>query len=254
MFRRARRFAWLTLLLTAAPLLAGPAEELHERVRQWLELRRELAARQAQWQTEQAVLQDELALLRTDQARLDAELALARASLQIADTASSQATHAYARDQVALDTLANDLVAAEAELAAWDARLTGPLLAAWQEARTAAAAAHPGDTPAARTARLLAGHQALAELNRRVHVGHLLLVGPDGQERDTLVLFLGLGAGFAAPPQGLAGAVGRPDAKGWTWTWRDDLGPAVRQAIAVARKDQAATLVRLPLQVQEAPP
>jgi hypothetical protein len=246
MLRRARRFVWLTLLLTTAPLFAGPAEELQERVRQWLELRRELAARQAQWQTEQAVLQDELALLRTEQTRLADDLTRQRAAPPTAPAGTAS--------QAALATVERELAAAEAELDAWDERLVGPLLSAWQEARAAARAAQPGETVAARAARVFAGHQALAELNRRVHVGHLLLTGPDGQERDTLVLFLGLGAGFAAPPQGPAGATGRPVTKGWTWTWQDELGPAVREAIAVARKDQAATLVRLPLTAPEVSP
>ncbi|MGC9450746.1 MAG: DUF3450 family protein [Oceanipulchritudo sp.] len=74
---------------------------------------------------------------------------------------------------------------------------------------------------------------------------------PDGETKVVDVIYLGLAVGYYADREGKVGGVGVPAQGDWKWTERNDLAPAIRDAVMYYNGDiKPALLVDLPLEIQ----
>ena len=101
---------------------------------------------------------------------------------------------------------------------------------------------------------MLSLYTEIEALQARTHEVKEILDLGGGLRREMNVLYLGLTRGFGVSADGAVAAVGRPEPAGWTWSRRDGLAPAVRQAVAVFRRESPAGLVPLPLDAEGAQP
>ena len=74
---------------------------------------------------------------------------------------------------------------------------------------------------------------------------------PNGDIKLVDVVYLGLATAYYADPDGTVGGVGKPASGGWQWTERNDIAPAIRDAVRYYKGDiKPAMLVDLPLEIQ----
>ena len=74
---------------------------------------------------------------------------------------------------------------------------------------------------------------------------------PSGETKVVDVLYLGLAVGYYADKEGKVGGVGIPASGDWKWTERNDLAPAIRDAVLYYNGDiKPAMLVDLPVEIQ----
>ena len=74
---------------------------------------------------------------------------------------------------------------------------------------------------------------------------------PSGETKLVDVVYLGLAIAYYADKEGQIGGYGVPAANGWKWIERNDIAPAVRDAVLYYNGDiKPAMLVDLPLEIQ----
>lgn len=74
--------------------------------------------------------------------------------------------------------------------------------------------------------------------------------GPDGRPVAVTVVYLGLGQAWFVNPTGDFAGVGVPGASGWEWTVRNDLAPAIADALRMYRNEVPAAFVAIPARIQ----
>lgn len=76
-------------------------------------------------------------------------------------------------------------------------------------------------------------------------------VDANGETRLVDVIYLGMGTAFYADKDGTVGGFGQPAAGEWTWTERNDLAPAILDAVLYYNGDiKPAMLVDLPVEIK----
>ncbi|MFN0067460.1 MAG: DUF3450 family protein [Limisphaerales bacterium] len=71
-----------------------------------------------------------------------------------------------------------------------------------------------------------------------------------GQLVSVEVVYLGLGLAYFADATGTLAGFGQPGPEGWQWTTQAEIGPAVRNAVAMYRNEQPAAFVNLPAAIR----
>lgn len=239
------------LLLLADVVVAEALRALESQVLRLADLQRaEWSARQ-DWQSQRQLLQDQLAMLQKHGAALDA--ALAEQEQECAENAAGNAVVAaeIAALQVRLGELRTTLLAQNDALLVLQRRLPPVLQRQLQDAfaRLARLADKEPDL-AALPGMLQAQLSVLAEVEQYDHGIHLakeVLPDDGGQRREYDVMYLGLAVAYALSANGERAGMGAPGAEGWEWRWQDEWIPDITRAMTVARKEQPAQLLRLPL-------
>lgn len=74
---------------------------------------------------------------------------------------------------------------------------------------------------------------------------------PSGETKLVDVIYLGMAVAFYADSDGIVGGIGTPAAGEWNWTERDDLAPAIRDAVLYYNGDiKPAMMVDLPVEIK----
>lgn len=252
MFAKNFRVGCLSLLLLIVDAVGADAlRAMESQVLRLAELQRtEWSARQ-DWQSQRQLLQDQLAILQKQSAVLATALAaqrqetaeIAAGNADIAGELSAQRAH--------LRELRLALQAQNDALLALRSRLPPDLRRQLQDAF-------------ARLERLTAAEPAFAELpgilqtqlsvlteseqyDHGIHLAKEVLPDAGELRREYDVMYFGLAVAYALSAGGDRAGMGVPTAAGWEWRWQDEWIPAVAQALAVARKEQPAQLLRLPM-------
>jgi hypothetical protein len=71
-----------------------------------------------------------------------------------------------------------------------------------------------------------------------------------GDQVSVDVIYLGLGIAYFVDAAGEVAGMGSPGAGGWQWKLQPELGPKVRDAIAIYRSQKAAEFLGLPAVIQ----
>ncbi|HMO63999.1 MAG TPA: DUF3450 family protein [Verrucomicrobiota bacterium] len=71
-----------------------------------------------------------------------------------------------------------------------------------------------------------------------------------GQLASVEVIYLGLGQAYFVDATGRFAGFGQPGPEGWKWTARPEIGPAVRDAVAMYRNAKPAAFVTLPAAIR----
>lgn len=90
----------------------------------------------------------------------------------------------------------------------------------------------------------------LDKFNSTVTLADEKRADPSGQQASVEVIYLGLGQAYFVDATGRFAGVGRPGPEGWQWTTRNEIGPAVRDAVAMYRNAKPAAFVTLPAAVR----
>ncbi len=73
---------------------------------------------------------------------------------------------------------------------------------------------------------------------------------PGGETKLVDVIYLGLAVAYYADSDGIVGGIGTPAAGEWTWAERNDLAPAIRDAVLYYNGDiKPAMMVDLPVEI-----
>lgn len=98
-----------------------------------------------------------------------------------------------------------------------------------------------------RARRVVALLTHLESIQNTCHVTQKMLTSEKGERRQVDVLYVGLARGFAVSQTNDWAAIGTPQRYEWHWHELPDLAGTVRNAIAIAQKQETAALVNLPL-------
>jgi hypothetical protein len=241
----------LLLLVLSAFVAADTLRALQGQVLRLTELEQtEYRARQ-EWQSQKQLLQDQLAIMQKQSASLTAALTEQGQANDQRSAGNGALATELASLRTRLQEMSSQVQAHSVELLALQVRLPAELRRHLQaalarlEGWVQEAPAYE-ELPAALQTHL----SLLTEIEQYDHGLHLakeVLIDHNGQRRECEVLYLGLAMAYALTANGAQAALGVPMAYGWQWQWQDEWAPAFRQAMAVARKDEPARLLRLPV-------
>lgn len=241
----------LSLLLLADVVVAEALRALESQVLRLADLQRtEWSARQ-DWQSQRQLLQDQLAMLQKQSAALAAALAAQQQETAAVATGNAAVVAELSALQARLGELRAALLLQNDVLLALRRRLPPDLRRQLQD--VFARLEHPTDQEPALTAlpgilqTQLSVLTEIAQYDHGIHLTKEVLPDTDGQRCEYDVMYFGLAVAYALSAGGDRAGMGVPTADGWEWRWQDEWIPAVAQAMAVARKEQPAQLLRLPL-------
>ncbi len=241
-------------LLLLCPCRGADAQldTLQRGVRKWLALRREIQHTRLDWQEQQRLLADELALHHQERKQLTTELREQTDAERAATARLELAQQRRDRLGAALSTLEQAVTKAEADLRTWPARLppflADPLRPTFAKLPARNAQTSPDELPD-RLQVITGLYAQLHDMSRTAHVGRMVLERDGAEPREMDVLLLGLSMAYAVSTNDEQAAVSRvPAVSGtWTWEWRDELAPAVADALRCFRREQPARFVTLPV-------
>lgn len=231
-----------------------PPSVIQEKVQQWVEAKKTLAAERASWAEEQQRLTDLNQVRRAELTELQAVVTnltdrLDAAVSKRADLEKSETT------------LKGELAAMEQRVAAWENALRPKLAGLPTPLRDALAEPiHRIENPKgtaveARVRDLVFILAETAAFHHDLRL-HRELREIDGEAREVDVLYLGLAQAYYVNKSGTIAGRGTPAtpatpgakaADGWNWTARNELADDIRRAVDMARKDRAPGMVRLPI-------
>lgn len=253
----------LILLLTCAPLSAftqdaTPPNVIQEKVQQWVQAKKTLAAERADWAEEKQRLIDLNQIRRAELTELQAVVTNLTGRLDAAVTKRADLEKSET-------TLKGELAAMEQRLAAWEtalrpklATLPTPLRVSLREPIGRIESPSSKATVDVRVRDLVFILAETAAFHHDLRV-HSELREIDGDAREVDVLYLGLAQAYYVNKSGTLAGRGTPSkggskgGGGWTWTARNELAEDIRVAIDMARKDRAPGMVRLPIAQGDAP-
>lgn len=241
-------FALVMLTAVHSTVFAESAARLRQRVREWLLLTEELAATRTGWQERQAVMDDRIRLL---QAQVEQLKSAARQTNDQLESARAELETVAARAAVAnaaLGNLAAPVRQAESRARRLVDRLPDFLLDSLKIPATVASVpddVQPEQWPV-RLKNALAVIEGIQRMSTQLHEGRMS-VPVDDRAVEMQVLFLGLAQAFGVTPDGSAAAVGRWEDGRWVWRESPDHARAIRNALAIHRKDKPASFISLPL-------
>jgi hypothetical protein len=247
---------FLLALAAATPLVAqadpDPVAMARATLEQWRETQALVSKEARDW----AVAKDALAarsdLIKREIVALQKRTAEAEASIAAAEQKRGELQAENDVHKATLATLEQRIGALEQRLSQTLGRLPEPLREKIKP--FSQRLPKPGETPGApltdRYAAVVVVLNELHKWNREVTVANEVRAQPDGSNVEVAVLYAGLGQAWYVGGKGQVAGYGGPTADGWRWTVRNDLGPAILQAIAVWKNEQPAAFVKLPVQVQ----
>jgi hypothetical protein len=230
---------------------ADDIPSLEHLVRDWVALRRELANTEANWVRDKEILAAERDLLLQELEKLGARkeaqatsAAGIRQEYEELQTRHEKLQDIFKQITPAITAASDRLLRLEPQLPSFlQEQLRSDFLRLRQTPATAAGAA--GLASRTQTVlRILADLQQAAAV---ISLAPVLITGSDGEKVQMEALYFGLAGAFAVSPDDNLAAVGRPGADAWEWVLAPELATTVREGIAVYKREQPASLVRLPL-------
>lgn len=247
----------LTAACLAAPLTMAADSgvgDIQAMVRQWIALKQELSRLQTEWQEHQALLSDEMRLLERRKDELKKRLAEQDDRAEGVDTSFTALQARRQSLQDIVDSLAKSVGVAEQNLQRWQDKLPvvllGPLRESFSKLPRAGTLTPSAAALAERLQLVLGIYAQLQQLTRSVHVGRMVLTTPDNRQAEMEVVFIGMAVAYAVSADDTRAAMGCLEQATWTWHWRGDLAPAVRQLLSCYRKESPAAFVNLPVQTK----
>jgi hypothetical protein len=252
------------LPVVAACLVAGPAgaqeagatsdapppAAVQEKLRQWVETKRQTAEEAARWEEEKRALADLNGLRRQESAQLDALIEAAGRRLSEAEQERSELLAEEARLRASRSALELEVVALEDATREALKGFPQPLLDKVAGAAERITAAEPERDLQARFRDVLSVLAEAEGFNAAVTLDYELR-DFGGEAVEVEVLYLGLARGYFTDRTGRRAGTVDPGAGGWVWTERPGLAGAVRRAIEVHQKRAVPSLVRLPVKLDD---
>lgn len=249
----------IMLLTIAGPLdSAGAAENskistLEGLVGRLSELKLQTATEKREWREQKPHLKSEIELLKREKQNLEEELKDYRSEQSGLAEERAELIEKRERLTAAMDRLAGLVRRAEIDLKKIQPTVPKTLLGEQGrlfEKLPSNDAAAKEMTITRRLQRVLSLYTKIHKLQHEIHSIRTLVPLENGRrEMDTL--YIGLSQAFAVSADGQIGAVGAAAEAGWQWQRRDAIAPAIRKAITVYKREEPASLVTLPLEIEE---
>ena len=228
-------------------------DALEGALKQWVDLRGEIATEQRTWREKEGRLQREIKLLGVEKTGLEEALRRSHDQASTSQDMRLELTARRERMTAALDGLRPALDRAEADLrefqAGLPAGLAGRMAAAFRGLPVSARAAEVLSV-SRRMQVVMALYTELETLQHAIHVVKEVLPAA-ASPREVDVLYLGLSRGYAVAPDDTWAAAGRPGPDGWTWQSTPGIAGEVRRAVQLYRRERIGELVRLPVVLKE---
>jgi hypothetical protein len=222
-------------------------------VERWMALRTTIAEEKREWEARREHWEAEIALLEREAGTLKTEMDEGDTFALSVETTRAEALARKERMESELRKLRAVLDRAEADLLRWRARIPPGVMASPAAGFDALPVTQKDaeKLPLTRRAQTVAAlYTQIETLQNRLHATRETL-DVAGTRRQVDVLYVGLARAFAVSPANDWAAVGMPTDTAWTWTPAIQDAAAVRRAIDVLNRQEAAQLVALPMQVMK---
>lgn len=241
-------FAFSPFALIATAQVSTPPGVVEEKIQQWVQAKKTLAAERADWAEEKQQLKDLNAIRRTELAELQAIVTNLSSRLNAAVTKREDLEDSEKKLQTELAALEQRVVAWEQTLLPKLSALPQPLLDTLADpiARVKNRRAKPGEKVDARVRDIVFILAEISAFHHDLRI-HSELREINGESREVDVLYLGLAQAFYVNKDGSFAGRGLPGSDGWTWSPSNALASDIRSAIDMARKDDAPGMIRLPI-------
>lgn len=238
------------------PVVAEDATlgDLDQLVGRWMGLRTTLALEQRDWDARQKQWVAEIKLLEQESVALDRQIST---FTHAASDGEKEQTRQLARKTLMgdeLDRLKVKLDQAEAALRVWESRIPAGLRQSLESLFKALPETRQEADKLETTKRvqtLVALFTQIENLQHGLHTTREMLHVEAGQRRQVDVIYVGLACAYAVSLNDDWAAVGIPGETGWSWSARPEYAAQVRCAIDVLKRQKAAELIYLPMQLAE---
>lgn len=252
-----KRMISLALILGIGITLSAPAEEaslkeLDGLVGRWIGLRTTMAQEERSWAARQDQWLAEINLLEQESKALDQQMATFGETASSEEQAQAQLLKHKQAMRAELGRLAPVLDRAERELITWETRLPKSLrlpLAPLFKALPKTSADAEKREVTHRVQTLVSLFTQIENLQHGFHTTREMVEIEAGTRRQVDVLYVGLARAFAVSLGDDWAAVGTPGDHEWHWQAQPEHAAAVRNAINLLKRQKAAELVHLPMQL-----
>ncbi len=227
----------------------APPAVIQEKIREWVQVRKQISAERADWEADKQSLADLNDLRKKEIESLDEIINAAGDRLA---SAEKQRTELLAEEE-ALRTgrqlLEARVARAEETLRSLIPRFPPPLLEEVDDALARIASADADSPLQDRYRDLLSVAGAAGNFDNGITVATELRE-IDGARVEIDVLYLGLARAWYVDRSGRHAGTGVPTSEGWRWTEDASVAAEVRHAIAIRQKEAAPAVVSLPFPAQ----
>jgi hypothetical protein len=221
---------------------------VRETLAQWVQTRQLISRTEADWNADKETLQQSKALYERELATVQAQIARISTNSTVANRERLTA-EADLKDMTAgVDAARTTVARLETEVRVLIPLLPPPLKATAQpliDRLPADSAA----TKAGATERL----QTVVSLLNEIDKFHNTLTIANEKQPNTKgelisvdVVYVGIATAYFVDASGTVAGIGSPGDSGWTWQLKPEIGPAVRDSIAMYRSQKPAAFVGLP--------
>ena len=241
----------------ALPLWAGVAEEpslkeLDALVGRWIGLRTTISEEQREWDARKNQWGAEIKLLEQESGALDNEMEKFSGAASAEEQERAKLLARKEAMSSELEKLKEVLDGAEQDMKGWETRLPEslrqPLDSLFKALPETQADAEKFEITK-RVQTLVSLYTQIENLQHGFHTTREMLEVGNGQRRQVDVIYIGLARAFAVSLDNDWSAVGTPASKGWNWQAHPEHAESVRSAIDVFKRQKAAEIILLPMQL-----
>src|SRR5690349_15911082 len=241
-----------TALLAGSALAEGTLTDTRSTLEKWVETRQLISKTRADWQTDKETLEQTVALYERELKSISEQMSkVSTNNVQV--TKEMTEAEALKKSSAEANEAARQFATGfETKLKQLAPKLPVPLQDAIKK-DFARLPADPANTKMLAAERVQVCVGILSELdkfNNSVNLYSEKRKNSAGEEVSVETIYVGLGAAYFVNDAGDFAGVGAPGAKGWEWTVKPEIAPAVRLAVKVYRSEHAPAFVMLPVTIK----
>ncbi len=223
-------------------------EQARQVIEEYVETRREIARVKNEWRSYQELSERRISLYEQEIAELTETIEKAEAETTQAERAIAAVKEEIAQLRQANDIVARALPAFEDKLRELYQYFPTPLK---DKVQSLVQQLGKGGQASNRMAIVIGILNEVDKFNSDYTLDTFEKTLPSGQTKLVDVVYLGLAVAYYADSEGKVGGVGTPAAGEWNWTERNELAPAIREAVLYYEGEiKPAMLVDLPIEIQ----
>lgn len=250
----------LAVVVSLAALAAGAAElspearltETRTRIEQWVQARQLADRTRTDWASDRALLEQSKVLFERELQAEEERMSRIGTNVVQVGVERVETERELAAANAALERLGGLVAEFENRVRALAPLIPDPLqpdLQPFLNRLPAAGTATRLSVPE-RLQTVVGFLNELDKFNSTVTLADEKRADPAGQQASVEVIYLGLGQAYFVDATGRFAGVGQPGPEGWKWTTRPEIGPAVRDAVAMYRNAKPAAFVTLPAAIR----
>ncbi len=246
--------AWLVGCFASGLLGAAesPVAAARDTLAQWVQTRQLISKTRTDWEADREMLGQTKALFERELAAVAEQMGKLSTNSTVADAERRKAEAELAQHGEALEKSKVVVANLEKEVRGILPLLPPPLTATVQPwvNRLPADSANTKAGPVERFQTVVGLLNEVDKFNNAITVANDKQPNGKGDQVSVDVIYLGLGIAYFVDAAGEVAGMGSPGAGGWQWKLQPELGPKVRDAIAIYRSQKAAEFLGLPAVIQ----